>query len=249
MELKKTILALSLTTTMLFSSAGSVSANSSLTSTNTGLSGILKLQPDISKQELLSDVQTIAANTGQSEQSVIDQIYTELKNDEAKGLKEKAASSEVTAYGGSGGTKSVGASTKGNFYYTPSQTAYLNHGHVGMYYTSTTIVESVPSAGVRTISTAARKVDSSGAMVKSVKTTTANRNNAANWTKSQVGQSYSYNFATNRQTGHSGAKNCSKLIWSAYKLNGSLDLDVDGGLGVYPRDVRDAKITTLVRNI
>ncbi|MDW0108892.1 hypothetical protein [Sporosarcina aquimarina] len=249
MELKKTILALSLTTTMLFSSAASVSANSSLTSTTTGLNEISKLQPDISKQELLSDVRTIAANTGQSEQSILEQIYTELKNNEEQGKKEKAISAEVTAYGGSGGTKSVGASTKGNFYYTPSQTAYLDHGHVGMYYTSTTIVESVPSAGVRTISTTARKVDSSGAVVKSVTTSTANRNNAANWTNTQVGQSYSYNFATNRQTGHTGAKNCSKLIWSAYKLNGSLDLDVNGGLGVYPRDVRDAKSTALVRNI
>ncbi|MGG0643110.1 YiiX/YebB-like N1pC/P60 family cysteine hydrolase [Sporosarcina gallistercoris] len=247
--MKKTILVLSLSATMLFGQTGSVSASSSLTDASTGLSEILKLQPDISKLELLQDVRAIAANTGQSEQSVLDQIYTELKNNDEKGKQEKATTSDISAYGASGGTKSVGSSTKGNFYYTPSQTAYLDHGHVGLYYTSTTIVESVPSAGVRTISTTARKVDSTGAKVKSVTTSTTNRNNAANWAKTQVGQSYSYNFATNRQTGHTGAKNCSKLIWSAYKLNGSLDLDVDGGLGVYPRDVRDAKGTALVRNI
>lgn len=242
LSMKKTILALSLTTTMLFSQAGSADASSSLNE-------ILKLQPDISKRELLQDVRIIASNTGQSEQSIIEQIYTELKNDQKKGKEEELARSEVSEYGGSGGTVSVGSSTKGNFYYTPSQTAYLDHGHVGMYFSSTTIVESVPSAGVRTISTTARKVDSSGAVVKSVTTSTTNRNNAANWANTQVGQSYSYNFATNRSTSHTGAKNCSKLIWSAYKLNGSLDLDVDGGLGVYPRDVRDAKGTVLVRNI
>lgn len=247
--MKKIILALSLSATMLFGQTGSVSASSSLTDASTVLSEILKLQPDISKLELLQDVRAIAANTGQSEQSVLDQIYTELKNNDEKGKLEKATTSDISAYGASGGTKSVGSSTKGNFYYTPSQTAYLDHGHVGLYYTSTTIVESVPSSGVRTISTTARKVDSTGAKVKSVTTSTTNRNNAANWAKTQVGQSYSYNFATNRQTGHTGAKNCSKLIWSAYKLNGSLDLDVDGGLGVYPRDVRDAKGTALVRNI
>ncbi|WP_432354385.1 YiiX/YebB-like N1pC/P60 family cysteine hydrolase [Sporosarcina sp. A2] len=240
--MKKTILALTLTTTMLFSQAGIVSANS-------GVDEILKLQPDISEQELLQDVRMIASNTGQSEQSILDQIYTELKNDQKKGNKEKSELSGRSAYGATGGTVSVGSSAKGNFYYTPSQTAYLNHGHVGMYYTSTTIVESVPSAGVRTISTTARKVDSSGAMVKSVTTSSANRTNAANWANSQVGKSYSYNFATNRSTAHTGDKNCSKLIWSAYKLNGGLDLDVDGGLGVYPRDVRDAKSTALVRNI
>lgn len=65
---------------------------------------------------------------------------------------------------------------------------------------------------LRQISTTARKVDSSGAVVKSVSTSTTNRNNAANWACSQIGQSYFYNFATNRATGHDGAKNCSKLI-------------------------------------
>ncbi len=240
--MKKTILALSLTTTMLFSQAGTADASSTLRE-------ILTLQPDVSKNELLQDVRTIAANTGQSEESVLNQIYEELSANEEKGKAEKLARADISDYGSSGGTVSVGSSTKGNFYYTPSQTAYLDHGHVGMYYSSTTIVESVPSDGVRTISTTARKVDSSGAMVKSVTTTATNRNKAADWAKTQVGQSYSYNFATNRKTSHTGAKNCSKLIWSAYKLNGSLDLDVDGGLGVYPRDVRDAKATKLVRNI
>ncbi|KMY28992.1 hypothetical protein ACZ11_17845 [Lysinibacillus xylanilyticus] len=244
--MKKTILALSLTTAMLFSQA-------SITNAESYVDDILKLQPDISEEELLQDVQMIASNTGQSEQVILEQIYTELKEDEAKGIAEKSAYSKekygVSPRGGSGGTVSIGSSTKGNFYYTPSETAYLDHGHVGMYYTSTTIVESVPSDGVRTISTSARKVDSSGSVVKSVSTSTTNRNNAADWAYTQVGQSYSYNFATNRLTGHDGAKNCSKLIWSAYKVNGNLDLDVDGGLGVYPRDVRDASDTVLVRNI
>lgn len=239
--MKKAIFALSLTT-MLFSQADFASANSDLDK-------VLKLQPNISEQELLQDVRKIASNTGQTEQSIINQIYNELKNDQKKGKDKELSHSGISTYGASGGTVSVGSSTKGNFYYTPSQTAYLDHGHVGMYYSSTTIVESVPSTGVRTISTTARKVDSSGAKIKSVKTSTTNRNKAANWAKTQVGQPYSYYFATNRTTSHTGAKNCSKLIWSAYKLNGSLDLDVDGGLGVYPRDVRDAKDTTLVRNI
>ena len=240
--MKKPFAALSLSALLLVSTSfTNASANS-----NSYLDEISTLQPDVSTEEMMSSVKEIAKNTGETEQQILEQIYKELKNDQAQGLAE--ANSNQTS-GGSGGTVSVGNSTKGNFYYTPSQTAYLDHGHVGLYYTSTTIVESVPSSGVRTISTTARKVDSSGALVKSVSTSTTNRNNAANWAYSQVGQSYSYNFATNRSTGHNGAKNCSKLIWSSYKLNGNLDLDKDGGLGVYPRDVRDAPGTSLVRNI
>lgn len=76
-----------------------------------------------------------------------------------------------------------------------------------------------------------------------------NKNDAAWWAKDRVGKDgYSYNFVTNRSTDHYGDKNCSKLIWSAYQINGGLDLDKDGGLGVYPRDVRDAKQTTIIRN-
>ncbi|MCM3731901.1 hypothetical protein M3196_09510 [Fictibacillus nanhaiensis] len=211
---------------------------------------ILQMQPDLTEEELLSSVQTIAINTGDTEEALLKQIYKELKNDQEKAKMEKQLSGELGTMGSSGGTVSVGTSTKGNFYYTASQTAYLNHGHVGMYYTSSTIVESVPDTGVRTISTTLRKVDQGDAQVKSVTTTTTNRENAATWAYSRVGiDDYSYNFVTNRTTSHYGDKNCSKLIWSAYKLNGNLDLDVDGGLGVYPRDVRDAPGTSLVRNI
>lgn len=210
------------------------------------LNEILELQPDVSEEELLKDVTAIADNTGQTEESVLEQIYKELKADSDQGETEKV----VNINGGSGGTVSVGTSSKGNFFYTDSQTAYLNHGHVGLYYSSSTIVESVPSSGVRTISTTSRLVDKGGASVKSVNTSSTNRTNAANWAYSRVGiDAYSYNFATNRSTSHYGDKNCSKLIWSAYKLNGNLDLDKDGGFGVYPRDVRDDSKTTLVRNI
>ncbi|OOE14829.1 hypothetical protein [Fictibacillus arsenicus] len=211
---------------------------------------ILQMQPDLTNEELLSSVRSIAKNTGDTEEALFKQIYKELKNDQTKATKEKQQAGEIGTMGSSGGTVSVGTSTKGNFYYTASQTAYLNHGHVGMYYTSSTIVESVPDTGVRTISTTLRKVDQGDAQVKSVTTSTTNRENAANWAFSRVGiDDYSYNFVTNRTTSHIGDKNCSKLIWSAYKLNGNLDLDVDGGLGVYPRDVRDAPDTRLVRNI
>ncbi|PKR83261.1 YiiX/YebB-like N1pC/P60 family cysteine hydrolase [Heyndrickxia camelliae] len=209
------------------------------------LSDILQMQPDVSEQELLSNVEAIAKETGKSKEEIVAQIYKELKNDAEQATIEH----KYNLNGGSGGTVPVGSSSKGNFFYTDSQTAYLNHGHVGLYYASNTIVESVPGAGVRKISTTSRLVDKGGACVKSVSTSLTNRSAAANWAYGEIGESYSYNFATNRLTGYNGAKNCSKLIWSAYKLHGNLDLDKNGGLGVYPRDVRDASSTKLVRNI
>ncbi|WP_286163778.1 YiiX/YebB-like N1pC/P60 family cysteine hydrolase [Bacillus sp. AFS088145] len=156
----------------------------------------------------------------------------------------------MQARGGGGDTVPVGTGVKGQIYYTASETAYLNHGHVGMYYNAETVVESVPKKGVRTLDYENRKVDKGDAQVRSVNTTTAKRNAAADWARSRVGKDdYSYNFATNRKTDHTGDKNCAKLVWSAYKLKSGLDLDIDKGSGVYPRDIRDAKDTTLVRKI
>lgn len=139
---------------------------------------------------------------------------------------------------------------KGHFFYTPSSTYGANHGHVGLFYSKTAIVESVPGAGVRRISVSKRRVDNKGAVLKSVTVSTKKRDAAANWANSRVGKDkYSTNFFNNRTTSHYGDKNCSKLIWSAYKLKAHIDLDNDKGKGVYPRDIRDSKLTKKVATI
>ncbi|WP_110113500.1 YiiX/YebB-like N1pC/P60 family cysteine hydrolase [Bacillus sp. CGMCC 1.16541] len=242
--MKKSIVSLSVAASLLVGSASFASAAEKQTPY---LNEILELQPDLTSEELLSSLETYSQNTGISTEKLLKDVYKELQKDK-KQAKEEAET--VGVLGDTGGTKIIGSSSKSHIYYTPSQTAYLDHGHVGLYYTASTIVESVPSTGVRTISASVRKVDSTGAVIKSVKNATAaQKDAAANWAYSQVGDSYSYNFATNRTTSHYEAKNCSKLVWSAFLLKAGLDLDKDKGLGVYPRDVRDAPDTTLVRNI
>lgn len=244
----KKLHALALTMGLMISVAVVPTATSAENKNLPYLNEIKKMQPDLSTSEIISSINEMAKNTGNTNEAIAKQIFKELKADEEQGKKD--ASKKVNTLGGSGGTVSVGNSSTGNFFYTGSYTAYLNHGHVGMYYSSSQIVESVPRSGVRTISTKSRLVDKGDAVVKSVKTTSLNKSKAAGWVKSRVGKDgYSYNFATNRYTSHYGDKNCSKLIWSAYKLNGGLDLDKNGGAGVYPRDVRDAKQTSVVRYI
>lgn len=222
---------------------------------STYVKDILTLQPGVTLEELQKQVEEIAFSTGMEEAEVYEKMYREMAEQDRLGGEEaalqeklKAADGEVGTHGGAEASYIVGASAQGDFYYTPSATAYINHGHVGLYYSSGTIVESIYPSGVRKIAATVRTVDK-GAVVKSVTTSATNKANAANWAYGEIGQPYSLNFANNRNTGHSGAKNCSKLIWSAYLLNGGLDLDVDKGLGVYPRDVRDAPQTSHKRTI
>lgn len=214
---------------------------------------ILMMQPGVSSDELHKQVEELAFSTGMSEDEIYEQMHKEMEEqnrlaeEEAKQLAEQFGG-EATLQGGGTASYIVGPSARGDFYYTPSATAYINHGHVGLYYSSSTIVESIYPSGVRSISANVRTVDK-GAVVKSVSTTSTVKQNAASWAYGEIGQPYSLNFANNRNTGHTGAKNCSKLIWSAYLLKGGLDLDVDKGFGVYPRDVRDASQTRFIRQI
>lgn len=217
---------------------------------------ILVMQPGVSAEELELEVEELSLTMGMSKEEIYNQMYNEIEEqnrmaeEEAVQLAEElAASGEMDALGAEGGSLMVvGPSAQGDFYYTPSSTAYVNHGHVGLYYTSNTIVESIYPSGVRSISANVRKVDR-GAVVRSVSASSTVKKNAAVWANGQIGASYSLNFANNRNTGHTGAKNCSKLIWSAYLLKGNMDLDVNKGLGVYPRDVRDASQTAHKRTV
>ncbi len=79
------------------------------------LNDILQMQPDVTSDELLADVESIAKETGNSQEEILEQIYKELKNDA------NLAENENRLSGGSGGTVPVGTSTKGNFFYTDSQ--------------------------------------------------------------------------------------------------------------------------------
>lgn len=206
---------------------------------------LLELQPGLSQSELLVSIDETARTMNISREEVIEISLSKLESAIEYTEKEMRQ-----LRGGSSGNKKLGtALNKGDIFYTPSSTLGIPHGHVGIYYAFNRIVESIPETGVRNISYVGRNVEPN-AVMQSVSTTQAKRNAAANWANSRVGiDGYSYNFATNRQTAHTGAKNCSKLVWSAYLLNAGIDIDRNGGTGVYPLDIRDSNLTRTYQTI
>ncbi|WP_285527826.1 hypothetical protein [Bacillus altitudinis] len=205
MNFKKIFLTTTVTSSLLFTSLGFesvVSAEEKVSNKEHILNFILEKNPGLEKEELMTDINKIVANQKKSEMEILEQIQIELKS------QENTNKGEVTTLGNNKGTKIIGNSKKGNIYYTNADTWGLNHGHVGMYYKKTHIVESVPKVGVRSISAKKRKVEK-GAVVKSVKVATKKKNAAVDWGKGRIKKDgYSYNFATNRTTGHYGNKNC-----------------------------------------
>ncbi len=47
---------------------------------------------------------------------------------------------------------------------------------------------------------------------------------------------YNIYFATNKKP-YGKKMNCSQLVWAAYKNSAKVDLDGNGGPGVYPKDI------------
>lgn len=82
-----------------------------------------------------------------------------------------------------------------------------------------------------------------------VKTSQTKRNKAGSHAYNKLrGKKYSANFAVNKKTG-STKMNCSQLVWAAYKASVKIDLDGNGGLGVYPYNIKDSKHTHIYKTI
>ncbi|WP_458123237.1 hypothetical protein [Paenibacillus sp. Z3-2] len=210
----------------------------------------------LTREELQETILEISQQQGVSQEKITNQILQELQVKQleqtqeplrtAKSTKDKVQVTEPDVINpfsdsGSDGNYQLNESRKGTFFYQPASTLGLPHGHIGMYYTKTTIIEAAnPNDGVRSASVANRKVSSGSRIMSTTVTTITKDEAAANWAYGKKGNSYNNNFVSNRSC--DGSKfNCSQLVWCAFKQAANIDLDKDGGWGVYPVDIRDHK--------
>ena len=145
--------------------------------------------------------------------------------------------------------------------------------HVGIYENTYFIVEAMPSDGVQfwvlsapgAIQENIRNATDNASCVLIVSTTDANKNAAAAWPYANItaGTPYDWDFVDNKSDTYyayspylntyvafpeSDAYNCSELVWKAYKKSAAgIDLDSDGGLGVYPNDIYNSSLTSVTQ--
>ncbi|WP_207729673.1 YiiX/YebB-like N1pC/P60 family cysteine hydrolase [Clostridium cibarium] len=216
-------------------------------STSKDMNEILSQMPGVTSDELQNSIKDSAKLLGKSEEEISEQIIRELKNqkelgeEEQKSIQQRKIDSKLNKSLEnqiSRESYTLGpAKYNGDVFYEPASTFSIEYGHVGIYWTADTIVESLPSTGVRSISRNSKSVESGSKIFTFSGVSADVKNVASNWAYGRIGDPYSYNFATNRLTDCYGAKNCSKLVWAAYKETAGLDIDKDGGLGVYPKDI------------
>jgi len=207
-----------------------------------------KLNPGVEKGQLIDGARQYAKSQGLSLERALQQSLNEARTSSGQAARLKLA--QMASSGGGGGTVNLGAAQrKGDIFVSPSSTLFVQHGHTGVYYTTSVIVEA-PGTGKksRSIATGTYKVGK-GAVKQAVSTTQTKRNSSANHAYNKLrGKSYNTNFAFNKST--TGASmNCSQLVWSAFKVGAGIDLDGNGGPGVYPYNIKDSKLTSTYKTL
>lgn len=204
------------------------------------LSRLVELNPGSTYEGMLASAQRYAHETGKPLHTVAKEALAEA---EAHAKQEAAETTATPRLLAAGKTPSIGkALHQGDIFFTPASTSGIAHGHVGIYLDTSTIEEAIPSTGVHKTSYAAISAPS-GARKFSVKTTQAKRNRATTKAKSFIGRGYNIiGFAFNKTA--NGPMNCSQLVWVSYKDGSGIDLDSNGGTGVYPTDIRDSKLVS-----
>lgn len=209
-------------------------------SAKTNTEELYDLIPEMTKDEINKTIKDTSIKLNRTENEIINKMVSEFYADKKAGEELQAQSNKFYALGGGGSTPTYELGYpeyNGDIFYEPATTFSVQHGHVGIYYTSEIIVESMPSDGVNKRYRSNKRVETGARIFTLSNVGVDSSDSASNWAYGEIGESYTYNFATNRTTGYYGAKNCSKLVWSAYMVTTGVDIDKDGGLGVYPRDI------------
>lgn len=242
MKKRLAIAAVALSGLVLMSSALPASADTN----SKDLAELVDMSPGLSVTELKSSLTAYAKENGLTLDEATDMALAEGRKSVAAAAPIASASSPQARAGAPARTITLGAARyRGDVFVTPASTSIVPHGHTGIYYTTTTIVEA-PGKDMKSRSISASSVKvAKGAVKQYVRTTSSvAKTNAANYAyKNYRGLGYNMNFAINKSI-KGKDMNCSQLVWAAYKATNGFDLDGNGGLGVYPFNIKDSNLTT-----
>lgn len=200
------------------------------------LIAIQKVMYESTIEDLMTEVEDIAVSEGLNYSTALEKVYQETIAEE-----KEWSQSDNAISGGSVLVKHAyttpPAAEIGDIYFTQATTYKYSHGHVGMYHYSDNIVQAPGKGKLSNIKHRSESNIVKGySIIGRVMTTLTNRRASANYAKTYyVNKPYDENFLNNKKV--TSKLNCSGLVWFAYKKGASLNLDKDGGRGVYPRDI------------
>ncbi|MFT3942860.1 MAG: hypothetical protein QM705_03440 [Ancrocorticia sp.] len=218
------------------------------------IDAVLKLNPGLTRTELLTDARSLATKANVTSDEIIAQMLAEAQASAAAAASHSPSSqnqvSPMSGPGGNGRSVKLGnATARGDIYVSPASTSVIEHGHTGIYYSTSQVVEAPGSGALSKSITANDRWVQGGTEKQHVKTTQANRNKAADYAYNKMrSRPYNVNFVNNR-VAPAASYNCSQLVWGAYKVAVGIDLDYNGGSGVYPYDIKYSSLTTTYQTV
>lgn len=227
--------------------AGATAA--SATAKDPDLERLVELTPGASRGQVQQAVAQVARSEGVTFDEAVERALAETERAvgpdvSPHGAPDPAKAGSLAKAGDPGGGDVLlgSAQRKGDVFWSPSSTAGVQHGHDGIYYTISSIVEAPGTGEVSRLASAAERYVPAGAQKQAVDATSAQRDSAADYAyTNMLGRAYNLIFFANKD--YEGAVNCSQLVWAAYHATSGIDLDGNGGWGVYPNDIRDSSLT------
>lgn len=207
------------------------------------ISTIHLVNPELSDNEITTIIKDYATEEGLSYENALSIFYNEAveeKTELANNIKSRANTKANQALGS--------ANYKGDVFYSKAWTG-INHGHSGIYYNKANVIHAPGPGKSSKLQSAKDKLGLKGGIqIQYVNTSQANRDKAANYAYNKLrNKPYDTNFISNKKT--TTKLNCSGLVWNAYKKSVNIDLDKNGGLGVYPADIRDSSKTVTYKKL
>ncbi|MCD4549080.1 MULTISPECIES: hypothetical protein [unclassified Schaalia] len=206
---------------------------------------IIRLNPyELTREEVRTHLEEYSQETGKTQSELLDQALMELREQHALAVESGNQGSSFRS-AGPGLVYLPTSYNKGDIYYTDAGSSGANWGHVGLYCDKRWLVE---ASGIGKKSDWKWHYDLQvlrGTLLLEVKTNQVKRNIAADYAYNNL-RDYPYNmvFWANKSL-KPDKLNCSQLVWLAYYKSVGIDLDGNGGPGVYPRDIRDSPLTAV----
>lgn len=201
------------------------------------------------RTEILHELEKYATDQGISIEKAAQQAASDSKLSNSGDTSSHEVSSHNTASSSGGNQRKVALGTAryiGDVFYSSNSTAGVQHGHNGIYVTSTSYVEAagIGKVVVKLNALAANAPAPAYKYYVGWNKQSPNKIKAANFALSKLGKRYNVAFFNNKFI-NSDTYNCSQLVWAAYKsTDPNVDLDANGGPGVYPADIANSHWTT-----
>ncbi|MDR1791005.1 MAG: hypothetical protein LBR20_05030 [Propionibacteriaceae bacterium] len=210
----------------------------------TTINALVKHNPGSDADEITQIVEQMAQKSDSSAQEVANQMLAEAE------ASAKAASGSRLRSSGGGTVTLANANQIGDIFISPASTLFIEHGHTGIYYAKSSIVEA-PGLNQKSRAIGAGKVKvGKGTVlqyVRGIQSVDAAKAGKYAYDKLR-NKPYNTHFASNKDASGS-SMNCSQLVWAAYKKALSIDLDGNGGSGVYPYDIKGSSRTATYKTL